>query len=45
MFEKLFEKRNSNSDNSFDWTAWVKGEDSELTGVDSTYAKCINLFS
>lgn len=25
MFEKLFEKRNLNSDNSFDWTAWVKG--------------------
>ena len=45
MFEKLFEKRNLNSDNSFDWTAWVKGEDSELIGVDSTYAKCINLFS
>lgn len=45
MFEKLFEKRSYIGENSFDWTAWIKGEDNELTGVDSTYAKCINLFS
>lgn len=45
MFEKLFEKRSYIGENSFDWTAWIKGEDNDLTGVDSTYAKCINLFS
>ncbi|MGG7058447.1 phage portal protein [Clostridium tertium] len=45
MFEKLFEKRSSTGENPFDWTAWIKGEDDEFTGNDSTYSKCINLFS
>lgn len=45
MFEKLFEKRNYSGENPFDWTAWIKGEDDDFTGNDSTYSKCINLFS
>ena len=45
MFEKLFEKRSSIGENPFDWTSWIKGEDDDFTGNDSTYSKCINLFS
>lgn len=45
MFEKLFEKRNYTGENSFDWTSWIKGEDDDFTGNDSTYSKCINVFS
>lgn len=45
MFEKLFEKRSYTDENPFDWTSWVKGEDDDFTGNDSTYSKCINLFS
>lgn len=45
MFEKLFEKRNYTGENPFDWTSFVKGEDDDFTGNDSTYSKCINLFS
>lgn len=45
MFEKLFEKRSYTGENPFDWTAWIKGEDDNFTGNDSTYSKCINLFS
>ena len=45
MFEKLFEKRSYTGENPFDWTSWVKGEDDDFTGNDSTYSKCINLFS
>lgn len=45
MFEKVFEKRSYSGENPFDWTAWVKGEDSELSGNDGTYLKCINLYS
>ncbi|MEN8079368.1 phage portal protein [Clostridioides difficile] len=45
MFEKLFEKRSYTGENPFDWTSWIKGEDDEFTGNDSTYSKCINLFS
>lgn len=45
MFEKLFEKRSSTGENPFDWTSWIKGEDDDFTGNDSTYSKCINLFS
>ncbi|MDU2266687.1 phage portal protein [Clostridium celatum] len=45
MFEKLFEKRSYTGENSFDWSAWIKGEDDDFTGNDSTYSKCINLFS
>lgn len=45
MFEKLFEKRSYTGENPFDWTAWIKGEDDDFTGNDSTYSKCINLFS
>lgn len=45
MFEKLFEKRSYTGENQFDWTSWVKGEDDDFTGNDSTYSKCINLFS
>ena len=45
MFEKLFEKRSYTGENPFDWTSWIKGEDDDFTGNDSTYSKCINLFS
>lgn len=45
MFEKLFEKRSYTGENPFDWTAWIKGKDDDFTGNDSTYSKCINLFS
>ena len=45
MFEKLFEKRSYTGENPFDWTSWIKGEDDNFTGNDSTYSKCINLFS
>ena len=45
MFEKLFEKRSYTGENPFDWTSWIKGKDDNLTGDDSTYSKCINLFS
>ena len=45
MFEKLFEKRSLTGGNPFDWTAWIKGEDDEFTGNDSTYSKCINLYA
>ena len=45
MFEKLFEKRSSAGENPFDWTSWIKGEDDDFTENDSTYSKCINLFS
>ena len=45
MFEKLFEKRSYTGENPFDWTAWAKGEDDDLVSNDSTYSKCINLFS
>ena len=45
MFEKLFEKRSYAGENPFDWTSWIKGEDDDFTGNDSTYSKCINLFS
>ena len=45
MFEKLFERRSYTGENPFDWTSWVKGEDYDFTGNDSTYSKCINLFS
>ncbi|SCJ09442.1 phage portal protein%2C HK97 family [uncultured Clostridium sp.] len=45
MFEKLFEKRNYIGENPFDWTSFIKGEDDDFTGNDSTYSKCINLFS
>lgn len=44
MFEKLFEKR-SLGENPFDWTAWAKGDDDELSSNDSTYLKCINLYA
>lgn len=45
MFEKLFEQRNLTGENPFDWTAWIKGEDQDFTGNDSTYSKCINLYA
>lgn len=45
MFEKLFEKRSYAGENLFDWTSWIKGEDDNFTGNDSTYSKCINLFA
>lgn len=45
MFEKLFEKRSYAGENPFDWTSWIKGEDDNFTGNDSTYSKCINLFA
>lgn len=45
MFEKLFEKRSSTGENPFDWTAWIKGEDDNFGNTDSTYTKCINIFS
>jgi len=45
MFEKVFEKRNLTDGSSFDWTNWVRGEDSEFSSSDSTYTKCINLYS
>lgn len=45
MFEKVFQKRSYSGDNPFDWTAWIKCEDDNFTENDSTYTKCINLFS
>ena len=45
MFEKLFEKRSYTGENPFDWTSWIKGEDDEFSNNDSTYLKCINVFS
>lgn len=45
MFEKLFEKRSYTGENPFDWTSWIKGEDSDFSGNDSTYTKCINLYA
>lgn len=45
MFEKLFERRSLTGENPFDWTKWIKGEDEEFTGNDSTYSKCINLYA
>lgn len=45
MFEKLFEQRNLTGENPFDWTAWIKGENQDFTGNDSTYSKCINLYA
>ena len=45
MFEKVFEKRSYSGENPFDWTAWVKGEDSELSGNDGTYLKCFYLYN
>lgn len=45
MFEKLFEKRSLNGENPFDWTSWIKGEDSDFSSNDSTYTKCINLYA
>ena len=45
MFEKLFEKRSYTGENPFDWTSWIKGEDSDFSSNDSTYTKCINLYA
>lgn len=45
MFEKLFEKRSLTGENPFDWTSWIKGEDSDFSSNDSTYTKCINLYA
>lgn len=45
MFEKLFEKRSYTGENPFNWTSFIKDKDSELSGIDSTYFKCINLFA
>ncbi|MBD7914219.1 phage portal protein [Clostridium sp. Sa3CUN1] len=45
MFEKLFERRSLTGENPFDWTKWIKGEDEDFTGNDSTYSKCINLYA
>lgn len=44
MFEKIFEKR-SISNGEFNWSNWIKGEDDELSSNDSSYSKCINIFS
>lgn len=45
MFEKIFEKRSAVGENPFDWTAWIKGEDSDIGNNDSAYSKCINLYA
>ena len=45
MFEKVFEKRNYTGENPFNWATWAKGDESDFTETDSTYLKCINLFS
>lgn len=45
MFEKIFEKRSAVGENPFDWTAWIKGEDSDIGNNDSSYSKCINLYA
>lgn len=45
MFEKIFEKRSAVGENPFDWTAWIKGEDSNIGNNDSAYSKCINLYA
>lgn len=45
MFEKLFEKRSYTGENPFDWTSWIKGENSDFSSNDSTYTKCINLYA
>lgn len=45
MFEKIFEKRSGTA--VIDWTRFSKGKDSDdtITGIDSTYYKCINLYA
>lgn len=45
MFEKIFEKRSANIENSFDWTSWIKGEEGDIGRNDSAYSKCINLYA
>ncbi len=45
MFDKLFEKRNYTGENPISWTSFIKGENQDDYGNDSTYFKCINLFA
>ncbi|CDH89868.1 phage portal protein [Clostridium botulinum] len=41
----MFEKRSSNGE-GFDWTSWIRGEDSEGNAInDNTYFTCINILS
>lgn len=45
MFEKLFEKRNLTGGDAIDWTKLDNSEEDNFYGIDSTYSKCINIYS